>query len=294
MVSEPREKQAPDLAICREPRRIALIGVAEIKAASVARTLQAVGIISEPVSPVDLSENNGFDGAIYDLGFSGLEGKNADLETLRAKLGAPVLVIGHGDDLLAGMDDILRWADEFLTEPWCDASLVLAVSRLISRGRISATSAALNPAGPLILIADDDSSEVNLLRALLGHRGMESCVVGDGLAAISMIRQKLPDAVLLDVNMPVMNGLTVLAKIRQDLGLVRLPIALLTSYSDSARVSEALRLGANDYIVKPFQPAELTRRVTRLLSLGRINPDPAEDPYETGSLRSRRVHPAAQ
>jgi DNA-binding response OmpR family regulator len=293
MLPEPREKQASDLAICREPRKVALIGIAETKAASIARTLQAVGIVSEPVSAVDLSENNGFDGAIYDLAFSGLEGENPDLEALRAKLGVPVLVIGQGDDLLAGMDEVLRWADEFLPEPWCDASLVLAVSRLLSRSRTSAKRAASNPAGPLILIADDDPSEVNLLRVLLGHRGMESCIVGDGLAAISMIRQKLPDAVLLDVNMPVMNGLTVLDKIRHEMGLVRLPIALLTSYSDSARVSEALRLGANDYIVKPFQPAELTRRVTRLLSLGRTNPDAAEDPYETGG-RSRRVHPAAQ
>jgi CheY-like chemotaxis protein len=294
MVSEPREKQAPDLAVCREARRIALVGIAEIKATSIARTLQAVGIVAEPLSAVDLSENNGLDGAIYDLEFSGSEGNKPDLETLRGKLGVPVLVIGHGDDLLAGMDEVLRWADEFLTEPWCDSSLVLAVSRLLSRGGISAKSATLNPAAPLILIADDDPSEVNLLRALLGHRGMEPCVVSDGLAAISMIRQKLPDAVLLDVNMPLMSGLAVLAKIRLDLGLVRLPVALLTSYSDSARVSEALRLGANDYIVKPFQPAELTRRVARLLSLGGKNPDAAEDPHETNSLQSWRVHPAAQ
>jgi CheY-like chemotaxis protein len=275
MLPKPREEVTPALVTHQPSRRIALVGIPELRVASITAALGAAGVTSESISAASLSaEINRFDGAIYALGSPDSGSAGSDQEIFRRRLPIPVLVIGNGDHLLAGMDDVFRWADELLTEPWSDASLVLAVSRLISRSPTPARSATVSPTaptGPLILIADDDTSQVNLLRAVLGRRGMEISAVSDGPAAISLIRQRLPDAVLLDVNMPVMNGLTVLAKIRLDFGLVKLPIALLTSYSDSARVSEALRLGADDYIVKPFQHAELTRRVTRLLSLGRTN-----------------------
>jgi DNA-binding response OmpR family regulator len=288
MLSKPSAILSTGPATRPQSRRIALVGVSEAKAAVIGDTLEAAGIASESVSVLALSGTNGFDGAIYDLEDEDLGDANLELKTLRAKLAAPVMVVGRADDLLARMDEILQWADETLAEPWSDASLVLGVTRLISRGRTAPRSVSPRHTGPRVLIADDDPSSIRLLQAILARHGMELCSASDGPTALSLIRLRPPDVVLLDVNMPGMNGLTVLAKIRSELGMAKLPIALLTSYSDSARVSEALRLGADDYIVKPFKSTEIARRITRLLSRGRsTNRQAGEDFFETDSLSAQ-------
>jgi CheY-like chemotaxis protein len=266
-----RMEVASEIEAGLRSRRIALVGIPETKALSIARTLKRVGIFSQLVTSVGLLRSSRFDGVLYDSDAHGMPDETAALALLRDELAVPVLVIGYGDDLLARADGAFKWATELLIEPWSDTSLLLAVSRLLSPVRQRGKNIAQDVAAPLILIADDDPDMTNFLQAVLRGRKIKLSTATDGNAAIGFIRQRLPDAVLLDVNMPGLDGLAVLAKIRQELGLVKLPIAMLTSYNDSARVSEALRLGANDYIVKPFQPAEIAKKIEHLMSLGGTN-----------------------
>ena len=116
-----------------------------------------------------------------------------------------------------------------------------------------------------ILIADDDP----LLQALLHHKlsaaGYEIVAVGDGAAVLECIRKVKPDIVVLDAMMPVMDGFETLRRIKTDPELAATPVVMLTAMRRDADIVEALRLGAADYLPKPFSPDELVLRLRRLI-----------------------------
>ena len=90
----------------------------------------------------------------------------------------------------------------------------------------------------------------------------------DGQQAQTMIDQMPPPAlVLLDIMLPYLNGLQLLAHIRQKAGWQHVPIIMLTADSNERDIEQALAAGANDYIVKPFNPRELTARLQRFLKV---------------------------
>jgi len=114
-----------------------------------------------------------------------------------------------------------------------------------------------------VLIADDDPIVRSLLRGTLENYGMSCRMASSGPEALELIRQKLPDAAVLDINMPGMDGYLVLANIREQ-GLP-LPVLLLTARCHENDISRGFTLGADDYLIKPFNNVELIARLKRLM-----------------------------
>lgn len=116
----------------------------------------------------------------------------------------------------------------------------------------------------LLIVDDDQFNRESLARRLRRHEFIVS-VAADGLSALRHIAQKPCDLVLLDVMMPNMSGLEVLQRVRESHSATRLPIIMATARDESADIVQALELGANDYVTKPFDfPVVLARARTQL------------------------------
>lgn len=121
---------------------------------------------------------------------------------------------------------------------------------------------------PLILIADDNRDIREFLeQAVLIPAGYRVRAVGDGLSAVALTRELLPDLVITDLQMPGMQGLDVIRRIRHDRNGP--PVILMTSEGSEQVAIEALRAGAVDYLAKPFEAEQLLAAVGRALAEGR-------------------------
>lgn len=109
-----------------------------------------------------------------------------------------------------------------------------------------------------ILIVDDDARLFELLESYLAQNGIVAESARDGIRALSLLAAGGYDAVLLDIMMPGMDGLSVLRKIRDDSDL---PVLMLTAKGDETDRVVGLELGADDYLPKPFSPRELLARL---------------------------------
>jgi DNA-binding response OmpR family regulator len=118
---------------------------------------------------------------------------------------------------------------------------------------------------PLILVVEDDEHLSELLRFLLERQGYRVQLCADGRAARQFIESggEVPAMILLDVMLPFFDGFELVALIRAQQGWATVPVVMLTSKTSEADIVRALDAGANDYIVKPFQPNELMARVRR-------------------------------
>lgn len=117
-------------------------------------------------------------------------------------------------------------------------------------------------AGPRILVVDDDASVRTLLRRLLTIEGYGVDEAPDGKLALEKVTSSAPNLVLLDIMMPGQDGLDVLESVRR---VSDVPVILLTARDQEADRVLGFRLGADDYVVKPFSTAELTARIAALL-----------------------------
>lgn len=127
-----------------------------------------------------------------------------------------------------------------------------------------------------ILVADDEEDYRNLIRLALKETDCEITEAENGSAALEKINQIQPDLVLLDINMPVMDGYTVCRKIRANPLFRALPIIMLTVRKSPPAQTKGLEIGADDYIIKPFKQEELLARIKSVLHRSRINPMPEE------------------
>jgi two-component system cell cycle response regulator len=115
--------------------------------------------------------------------------------------------------------------------------------------------------GPTVLIADDSLVIRAVVRDGLENEGYRVVEAVDGLAAVELCREDPPDVVLLDVEMPGLDGFEVLTELKRDSELRDIPVVFLTSRSTMKDVVAGLRGGAHDYLKKPFEGAELLARV---------------------------------
>ncbi len=109
---------------------------------------------------------------------------------------------------------------------------------------------------------DDDAKIVHLLRTYLERAGFDVIEAADGQAALAAIALHRPALVVLDVMLPSVDGLAVLEAVRRT---SRVPVIMLSARAATDDRIEGLELGADDYLAKPFSPAELVVRVRRLL-----------------------------
>lgn len=113
-----------------------------------------------------------------------------------------------------------------------------------------------------ILVVDDEERMVRFIRLNLEHDGFQVIEAFRGSQAIALIRDQLPDLVLLDVMMPDIDGFEVLRMIRE---INSVPVIMLTAKTEEDDKVHGLELGADDYITKPFSPRELVSRVRAVL-----------------------------
>jgi DNA-binding response OmpR family regulator len=112
--------------------------------------------------------------------------------------------------------------------------------------------------GVKILVVDDEPSIREVVGLYLEEMGFDPTVVGDGHAALELIRTDPPDLLILDVMLPGVDGYEITRQVRANSAI---PIILLTARADEIDRILGLEMGADDYVVKPFSPRELVSRV---------------------------------
>jgi DNA-binding response OmpR family regulator len=128
----------------------------------------------------------------------------------------------------------------------------------------------------LVLVVDDEPMLRNLLSRLLRMEGYDVLEAADGQAALDVLRTEKPDLVLLDVMMPTRDGLDVLGDLRRTSNV---PVILVSALGEEADRVLGLKMGADDYVVKPFSAAELSARIESVLRRAR---PPAGAPASNG------------
>ncbi len=125
----------------------------------------------------------------------------------------------------------------------------------------------INPAEFKLLVVDDVQTNVLLLKALLSKDGYGILVANNGQEALEVIRNENPDLILLDVMMPGMDGFEVAERLKSEEFRCEIPIIFLTALDDTQSIVNGFKLGAGDFISKPFRKEELMVRIKHQLSL---------------------------
>ncbi len=116
-----------------------------------------------------------------------------------------------------------------------------------------------------IITVDDSPSVRKMVEFSLKSKGYVMGSASDGIEALELMRQEPFDAVILDVNMPRMNGLEFLENIKHDENLAAIPVIMLTTEGQDEDRDKAMALGATAYIVKPFKPTQLLSLLEEIL-----------------------------
>ena len=132
----------------------------------------------------------------------------------------------------------------------------------------------LCPMPRTILIVDDDPHIRQLLAFAFGKAGLDTIEAGDGEEALAQAERHAPDLVLLDINMPRMDGLEVCRRLR---ATSNVPIFFLSSRDDEIDRVLGIELGGDDYVVKPFSPREVVARSMAILRRSTAPPPPPGD-----------------
>ena len=138
-----------------------------------------------------------------------------------------------------------------------------------------------------ILVVDDHEDNIELLRARLEARGYEVYGANDGQAALEQVEHVCPDLILLDVMMPKMDGMEVVRRLKTNKNLPFIPVIMQTALDSTENKVEGLDAGADDYITKPINFAELEARVNSLLRIKALQSDLAAREKELSELNDR-------
>src|SRR3989339_730306 len=123
---------------------------------------------------------------------------------------------------------------------------------------------------PDILVVDDTPANLQLLTGMLKERGYRVRPVPSGKLAIQAARSQTPDLILLDVNMPEMNGYEVCEQFKADAALREIPVLFISALGETMDKMKAFAVGGVDYVTKPFQFEEVDARVQTHLKLRRL------------------------
>ena len=116
-----------------------------------------------------------------------------------------------------------------------------------------------------ILIVDDDPITINLLQLILKPAGFTTFTAQNGLEALEKVAEYKPDALLLDVMMPIMDGFTVCREIRSQKATAQLPIIILSTSAQARSVQKGMEAGASKYLFKPISRDKLIGEITQII-----------------------------
>jgi chemosensory pili system protein ChpA (sensor histidine kinase/response regulator) len=121
-------------------------------------------------------------------------------------------------------------------------------------------------AQPIALVVDDSITVRRVTQRLLERNGMKVLTARDGMDAIAVLAENLPDVILLDIEMPRMDGYEVAAQVRNDPRTAGIPIIMITSRVGDKHRARAIELGVDDYLGKPYQEAQLLEAIEPLVA----------------------------
>ncbi|WP_395703913.1 PAS-domain containing protein [Aquabacterium sp.] len=232
-------------------------------------------------------EGRPFEAVFVDWLMPGLDGWQTT-QRLRGLSGTPpllMMVTAHGREKLAQRPaDEQALLDGYLVKPVTAAMLqeaVLAAQRPVgaeARRQRPQPPATPRLAGLRLLVVEDNANNQQVARELLEAEGARVSVAADGEQGVAAVAQAQPpfDLVLMDLQMPVMDGYTAATQIRQRLGLATLPIVAMTANALPSDRDASLAAGMNDHVGKPFDLDELVATIGRLVQRPAVPPQPAD------------------
>jgi DNA-binding response OmpR family regulator len=263
-------------------KRINLLGFTEAEAERVRSALDRVGAVPRLYSSVVLPDNRPL--LDSDALMIHVRPETLSAPWLSPKYNTPanlpVILVGRREHLM-GLDPVVySRVREFLVDGWQPEEALMRLRLALSTApsprpndqplstpeayRTAPLERAPRPKEKIrVLIADDDKTIQMLVRAAMVNQNLDCMVTSDGQEAIQALHEFRPHAAILDVNMPNMSGFEVLAQIRRESLPIR--VILLTARQQDEDLSRGFSLGADDYVVKPFNPMELVLRLKRLL-----------------------------
>ncbi|QXZ08825.1 response regulator [Comamonas sp. Y33R10-2] len=134
---------------------------------------------------------------------------------------------------------------------------------------------------PMVLVVEDEPQIAGVLSAYLERDGLRIRMAYDGQEALQIFRQLRPDLVLLDIHLPKVDGVDVLKMIRNESDV---PVIMVTALAGDVDKLLALRMGADDYVVKPFNPPEVVARVRAVLRRSQVKPAVVAAPIRVGPI----------
>lgn len=118
----------------------------------------------------------------------------------------------------------------------------------------------------LVMIADDEEDIKIILSMYLENMGYDIVTAYDGLDALACAKERKPDIILMDIMMPVLDGIEVTRQIKASEELKDIPVVMLTAAAHSGMVEKAMAAGAEDYIAKPFEPEKVHEVIQNILN----------------------------
>jgi diguanylate cyclase (GGDEF)-like protein len=202
----------------------------------------------------------------------------ADAYALLSELSAasppiPVLVLTGTGTFVDRVEAARRGSRAFLPKSLLPAQVVDAVEQFLARERLAATR---------VLVVDDDPTVLEAMRALLEEHELEVATLADPLRFWETLEEVAPELLILDVDMPAVNGPELCRTVRNDPRWSGLAVIFATAHTDSATVAEVFGAGADDFIAKPIVGPELVKRVANRLERIRVYRLQAETDGLTG------------
>lgn len=121
-----------------------------------------------------------------------------------------------------------------------------------------------------ILVVEDNLDSYELIRFALERSGYETLLAVNGLDGVNAARQRVPDLIIMDLSMPIMDGWTATSLIREDKHTSAIPVIAVTAYSQPGDRVRALNMGCNEYVTKPMNLTDLVDTVNMWVSKGKI------------------------
>ncbi|MFC1521840.1 PleD family two-component system response regulator [Elusimicrobiota bacterium] len=117
-----------------------------------------------------------------------------------------------------------------------------------------------------VLLCDDDKTLIKVVEFIVQGLGVEVVSVTEGDLAMNAAKTSSPSLILLDLSLPGKDGMTVLKELKSDLATLNIPVVIVSAQECKESVNQAFKLGALDYIIKPFKPEELLALISKYLN----------------------------